>query len=269
MRSELHKHKIMIPLEKIMRYHPSLSVSLITHQVYIYFISNQIEDRTSEIQLDLQLPSVRSEYLKIWEFDQNYVEHKVYRKGKLGRRRDYSKENGEVLVRKEIPARRVLARCRFIDLADCHLKWWLDKVAGVSTQGDNILPTYREAMRRLKEEVTEHFLQQDVVISAQNVQSICLSRDGTVSPIPWQTLYYIMIYGLGGKELKEVIDVPFMLSGDSSQTQGIIKDCEVVTTSKRRWCLRKKAELWQMFVRWRGVRVNRSYDKKGNGSILD
>ena len=122
-------------------------MSLTIHQVYIYFISNQIENRT---QLNLQLTSICSEYLKIWELDHNYVEHQVYRKGKLSHRWDYSKENGEVLIRKETPAKRVVARCRYIDMADCHMDWWLDKVAGTSTQGNYVLPTYREAMEAEK-----------------------------------------------------------------------------------------------------------------------
>jgi hypothetical protein len=221
-------------------------------QVYIYFISNSLEYRTSEIQLDLQLPSIRSEYLKIWDSDHNYVEHEVYRKGKLTRRRDYSQENGEVLVRKEIPARRVVARCRYADLADFHINWWLDKVTGVSMQGENILPTYQDAMRKLKGELTEDFLQHELVISARNIHRVCFGRDGTFSPIPWKTLYNIMIYGLMGEELKRITAVPFMISGRAAQNQGLDKDREVGINSNRRWGLKMKSVFVRMFGRGGG-----------------
>jgi hypothetical protein len=197
------------------------------------------------------------------------VEHEVYRKGKLCRRWDYSKENGEVLVRKEIPARRVVARCRYIDLAHCHIKWWLDKVTGVPTQRNDILPTYRMAMRKLKEELSEDFLRHDVVISAQKMHSICLSREGTISRIKWETLYNIMLYGLRGEEVREVIVVPFMRSGHSSQTRSTSSDCGVTITSKRRWSLKIRIVFSRMFGRSGGVGSSRSYDTKANGGILD
>ena len=150
----------MIHVEMIIPYYIFLfSAILIFDQVYIYFISNDVQDPISETQLNLELPSIRSQYLNIWELNQDYVEHEVYRKGKWDRRWDYSKENGEILVRKEIPSRRVLGRCRYIDLEDCRMNWWLDKVTGASTQGNKTLRKYQEAMRLLKLEIGRSLLE--------------------------------------------------------------------------------------------------------------
>jgi len=202
--------------------------------VYIYFISNDIEDRTPKTQLDLQLPSIRSQYLNIWELNHDYVEHEVYRKERWGRRWDYSKENGEVLVRKEIPSRRVVGRCRYVDLEDCRMNWWLDKVTGASTQGNKILPKYQEAMRQLKLEKAIPLFK-NVAASAREMCSVCLGRDGIARVVAEGTLFDILIYGLTGKELKAA--VPIRLSAKeigyaiSSETEIMSRDGEMVTTS--------------------------------------
>ena len=69
----------MISVELIIPYYTLLFSSVLTvDQVYIYFISNDIQDRTPKTQLNLELPSIRSEYLNIWELNHDYVEPEVY-----------------------------------------------------------------------------------------------------------------------------------------------------------------------------------------------
>lgn len=167
-------------------------------KIYIYFISNDIEDRTCETQLNLQLSCIRSKYLNLCSWNGDYVDHKVYRKGKWAHRLDYSKENGEVLVRKEIPSGRVLGRLRYLDLKDCQMEWWLDKVTGTVTstcQEMESLPKYEDAIRLLKSEITESLLQQ-VAICAQKIHSICRGHDGTASPVTVEMLFETMKYAL-------------------------------------------------------------------------
>lgn len=201
---------------------------LIIDQVYIYFISNDIQDRTPEIQLNLELSSIRSEYLNIWELNQNYVKHEMYRKGKWNHRWDYSKENGEILVRKEIPSIRVIGRCRYIDLEDCQMSWWLDKVTGASEQGNESLPKYQEAIRLLKLETGETLLEK-IAASALKMHFICFDRDGIASIVTSETLFYIMIYGLTRKESEAQtnsirISVKEIWDRISSKTEGLNRD---------------------------------------------
>ena len=225
----------MIHVEMIIPYYIFLfSAILIFDQVYIYFISNDVQDRTSETQLNLELPSIRSQYLNIWELNQDYVEHEVYRKGKWDRRWDYSKENGEILVRKEIPSRRVLGRCRYIDLEDCRMNWWLDKLTGASTQGNKTLRKYQEAMRLLKLEIGRSLLEK-IAASAQKMNFVCLDRDDITSILTSETLFYIMIYGLTRKESEPQIAL-IRISGQeiwdliSSETEKTNRDGKMMTT---------------------------------------
>jgi len=224
----------MTHVEMIMPYYIFLfSAILIIDQVYIYFISNDIQYRTPEIQLNLEFPSIRSEYLNIWELNKDYVKHEMYRKGKWDHRWDYSKENGEVLVRKEISSTRVLGLCRYIDLEDCQMSWWLDKVTGASMQGNKNLPKYQEAMRPLKLEIGESLLKR-IATSAQKMHFVCLGRDGIISIVTSETIFYIMIYGLTRKE-SEAQTSSIKISAKeiwgliSSETEGTNRHGEMVT----------------------------------------
>ena len=76
-------------------------IRFIAEQVYIYLISNDPQYRNCETQLCLASPSNRSQYLRICDAKPDYVDYKIYRKGKWDYRWDYSRENGEVLIEKK------------------------------------------------------------------------------------------------------------------------------------------------------------------------
>jgi hypothetical protein len=108
------------------------------------------------------------------------------------------------------------------------MNWWLDKLTGDSTQVNNILTKYRDAMRQLKSEITVPLLKK-VAASADKMRSVCVGRDGLANLVTTETLFYIMIYALTGKELKGV--VPIGLSVNDFATQSLGRGGEMVATS--------------------------------------
>src|SRR5436305_3757407 len=164
-------------------------------QVYIYLISNDPQYRNCETQLCLASPSNRSEYLRICDAKPDYVYYKIYRKGKWDYRWDYSRENGEVLVRKEIPSTRVIGRCCYRDVKDCGMEWWFDKLVGSSTSEEKAFSKYRDAMGLIRLELGRCLFEK-VAESAQRLHSIWLTRDGDTVVVPPESVFSCMVYGL-------------------------------------------------------------------------
>jgi len=169
--------------------------SFIVEQIYIYLISNELRYRNCETQLSLASPSNRSEYLRLCDAKPDYVDHKIYRKGKWDYRWDYSRENGEVLVRKEIPSTRVLGRCCYRDINNCGMEWWFDKLVGSSTSVEKAFLKYRDVMGLIRLELGIELFEK-IAQSAQRLSSIWFSRDGDTVMVPPESVFDCMIYGL-------------------------------------------------------------------------
>jgi hypothetical protein len=91
--------------------------------VDIYFLSNEKEDRSPAVQLDLTLPSIRQKYLKHDPTDQRYLDHPSLKTPNT-RAWDMTEQASEVVVPAKIPTRRVLGRCTLTDLqTKCDMNW--------------------------------------------------------------------------------------------------------------------------------------------------
>jgi hypothetical protein len=131
--------------------------------------------------LDLEIPKVRQEYLKLRHSNPRLLDHR----SRVGKQRDVwdnTKENGEVLIRRNIPSRRVLGYFEYPDLkVSCELGWWLETChnAGLKT-------TYSKAISQLV--INDRLLKQ-IITSANKLERCCILRDGGSSPFSAKNIF--------------------------------------------------------------------------------
>jgi hypothetical protein len=91
------------------------------------------------------------------------------------------------------------------------MSWWLDKVTGVTTQGDTCLPRYRDAMALLKLEIGRSLFEK-MAISAQKMSYFWLGRDGISGMVTSEKLFYMLLYGLLTRKEPGVGAIPITIS---------------------------------------------------------
>lgn len=154
------------------------------NQVYIYFISNEPIYRTEDVQLDLTCQEIRGKYINLLASDPKRLKHRVLRGKNWIWMWDVSAEAREILVRKEIPAERIIGRCALSDLiCRCDLTWLTEKLETSSN--------YREAINSLQSHAN---LSRNISLSAKAIPAFCFDQFGDTSSVVTPSIVSDLLY---------------------------------------------------------------------------